>query len=157
MFSADGVVDYYLPAGDWTHLLTGELRVGPGWHRETYDFSSLPLFVRPGAVLPRGARVDRPDTDHLDGLTLEVYRPVDGAEPTVSACRCAGTATFVVRRTGAELSVTATGTDQPWRVRVIGTDGAAEPTAAEPTATEPAVVGPSAAAVGAGVITVRLG
>src|SRR5690554_3985892 len=73
VMSADGVVDFYLPAGTWTSLLTGERVAGGRWVRETHGYDSLPLYVRPGAVIPRGARVDRPDYDFLDGLSLDVY------------------------------------------------------------------------------------
>jgi alpha-D-xyloside xylohydrolase len=45
VFSADGMASYYLPAGEWRHLITGEVRPGPGWHTEQYDYFSLPLWV----------------------------------------------------------------------------------------------------------------
>lgn len=51
IFSSDGSVDYYVPEGKWSHLLTGEEVVGPRWVRETHDFLSLPLLVRPGIDL----------------------------------------------------------------------------------------------------------
>ncbi|QMU97502.1 alpha-xylosidase [Microbacterium esteraromaticum] len=73
VFSADGSVDFYLPAGEWTSLLTGETVTGGGWRRESHDFSSLPLYVRPGTALPWGARTDRPDYDYHDGLQLRVF------------------------------------------------------------------------------------
>ncbi|MDO8383324.1 MAG: alpha-xylosidase [Microbacterium sp.] len=73
VFTESGEVDFYLPAGTWTHLLTGEKVEGGGWRRERHDFLSLPIYVRPGAVLPWGAREDRPDYDYLDGLTLRVF------------------------------------------------------------------------------------
>lgn len=78
VFSADGDVDFYLPAGEWTHLLTGETVTGGAWRRERHGFDSLPLYVRPGAVLPWGARTDRPDYDYLDGLTLRVFPGGEG-------------------------------------------------------------------------------
>lgn len=53
VFSASGQVDFYLPAGTWTHLLTGESICGGGWRRERHAVDSVPLYVRPGAVLPR--------------------------------------------------------------------------------------------------------
>lgn len=73
VFSAEGDVELYLPAGTWTSLLTGERVTGPAWRRERHGFDSLPLYVRGGAVLPLGEREDRPDSDHLDGLTLRVF------------------------------------------------------------------------------------
>jgi alpha-D-xyloside xylohydrolase len=78
VMSADGSVELYLPAGTWTHLLTGERVPGGRWVRETYGFDSLPLYVREGTVLARGARDDRPDYDYLDGLTFEVFGGTGG-------------------------------------------------------------------------------
>ena len=48
----DGTVDYYLPQGVWTHLLSGETVSGGGWRTDRYDFFSLPLFVRENTILP---------------------------------------------------------------------------------------------------------
>jgi alpha-D-xyloside xylohydrolase len=45
IFRPDSAVSYYLPAGEWRHLLTGEVVQGPGWRREKYDYFSLPLWV----------------------------------------------------------------------------------------------------------------
>ncbi|MDN3495657.1 alpha-xylosidase [Planococcus sp. APC 4015] len=73
VFSESGDVEFYLPSGTWTSLLTGESVEGGRWLRETHGFESLPLYVRPGAALPWGARSDRPDYDYLDGLTLRVF------------------------------------------------------------------------------------
>ena len=79
VFSASGDVSFYLPAGTWTNLLTGDRVAGGGWHHETHAFDSLPLYVRQGAVLPIGGRDDRPDYDYLEGLTVHVYPGASGA------------------------------------------------------------------------------
>ncbi|WP_029262307.1 MULTISPECIES: alpha-xylosidase [unclassified Microbacterium] len=73
VFAEGGEVEFYLPAGEWTSLLTGETVTGGGWRREKHGFDSLPLYVRPGTALPWGARVDRPDYDYHDGLRLRVF------------------------------------------------------------------------------------
>ena len=48
VLSADGAVRYYLPAGTWRQLLTGEELDGwpGGWRTERHDFDSLPLWTR---------------------------------------------------------------------------------------------------------------
>jgi len=74
VFTESGEVEFYLPEGEWTSLLTGAVVTGGRWLRETHDFTTLPLYVRPGAALPWGAREDRPDYDYHDGLTLRVFR-----------------------------------------------------------------------------------
>ncbi|WP_125132884.1 alpha-xylosidase [Microbacterium sp. 10M-3C3] len=83
VFSAEGDVEFYVPAGEWTHLLTGETVTGGGWRRERHGFDSLPLYVRPGAVLPWGARSDRPDYDYLDGLSLRVFPGGEGTREVI--------------------------------------------------------------------------
>ncbi|WP_194764531.1 alpha-xylosidase [Microbacterium sp. UFMG61] len=86
VFSPDGSVEFYLPEGEWTSLLTGETVVGGGWRREVHGFDSLPLYVRPGTLLPWGARTDKPDYDYHDGLTLRVFPGGTGtATVTVTA------------------------------------------------------------------------
>ncbi|HEY8913495.1 alpha-xylosidase [Lacisediminihabitans sp.] len=104
VFTADGTVEFYLPAGTWTNYFTGETVAGPGWRTETHGFDSLPLYVRDGAVIPIGSRDDRPDYDYLDGLTVRVYpsslpraesvRRVTVTTPTGES------ATFTVQRVG---------------------------------------------------------
>jgi alpha-D-xyloside xylohydrolase len=100
VFSGDGVVDYYLPAGRWVSLLSGEAVEGPGWRRERHGFDTLPLLVRPGAVLPLGARDDRPDYDYLDGLTLLTNGPVPGTVVRVPDLTGATAARFTVGEDG---------------------------------------------------------
>lgn len=83
VFHADSHVDYYLPDGLWTSLLDGRKVQGGHWQRETHDFLSLPLMVRPGTVLPMGKHDDRPDYDYTDGLELHVYQLAEGQTVTV--------------------------------------------------------------------------
>ncbi|WP_394771020.1 alpha-xylosidase [Lacisediminihabitans sp.] len=104
VFSADGTVEFYLPAGTWTNYFTGETVAGGGWRTETHGFDSLPLYVRDGGVIPVGSRVDRPDYDYLDGLTVRVYPsslPQGESERRVTVTTPTGeAATFAVRRVG---------------------------------------------------------
>ncbi|WP_328906914.1 alpha-xylosidase [Streptomyces sp. NBC_00234] len=129
VFSADGDVEYYVPEGTWTSLLTGERITGPAWRRETHGFDSLPLLVRPGAVLPWGADDQRPDGDWLDGLTLRVFGPdTPAVERTVSVPDLSGVpaAVFRVVRDGDTVRVTAEGTDRAYRVSAEGSGAAGE-------------------------------
>lgn len=64
VFSEEGEVDFYLPQGRWTHLLTNEVIDGSRWHRQQHGFDSLPLYVRRHLA---GAGQQRPNT----GLRLQ--------------------------------------------------------------------------------------
>ncbi|TRV78846.1 alpha-xylosidase [Streptomyces sp. 130] len=126
VFTEDGQVEYYVPEGTWTHLLTGETVTGPAWRQETHGFDSLPLLVRPGAVLPWGGDDRRPDGDWLDGLTLRVFGEGDGTTVTVPDHAGATAATFRVTREGDTLTVTSERIDRPYRVVAEATGAAAE-------------------------------
>jgi len=122
VFSAEGDVEVYVPEGTWTHLLTGEQVTGPQWVRERHGFDSLPLLVRPGTVLPVGARSDRPDYDYSDGVTLHLFELEDGHTSTTWVPGLGGEdgARFTVTREGGVVRVVATGARGPWSAHVAG-------------------------------------
>ncbi|MFY1651213.1 alpha-xylosidase [Solwaraspora sp. WMMB762] len=123
VFRADGQVDFYLPAGTWTHLQTGEEFTGPGWVRRTVGFDQVPVLVRPGTVLPLGANADRPDYSYADGVTLAVYQLADGQQVQVSVPALDGSeaARFVVARHGTAVTADrVAGPALPWRVQLVG-------------------------------------
>ena len=80
IFREDGVGEYYLPEGQWTHLISGEAREGGRWYRESYDYFSLPVFVRNNTLLAMGSNDQLPDYDYTEGLELHLYALEDGAE-----------------------------------------------------------------------------
>ncbi|WP_327371341.1 alpha-xylosidase [Streptomyces sp. NBC_01217] len=121
VFTEDGRVEFYVPEGTWTSLLTGETVTGPAWRHETHGFDSFPVLVRPGAVLPWGADDQRPDGDWLDGLTLRAFGPAATAAATETVVTVpdltgAPAVTFHVVRDADAVQVTARGTDRPYRV-----------------------------------------
>ena len=156
VFRPDGVVDYYLPPGRWTHFLTGEVLDGGRWRRETHGYLSLPLLARPNSVIAVGAHAARPDYDYADGLTLHVFALDDGAKCRVRVPASEGPGGLVatVRRMGPEIQVDVPEAEKGWRVLLRGvtavesiTGGAA---AADPLGT---LVTPEP---GARSVTVRL-
>lgn len=90
VFREDGVGEYYLPQGRWTHLLSGEEREGGRWYRETYDYFSLPLFVRENTLLAMGSNEKLPDYDYTERVELHLYALADGAEAACEITDLAG-------------------------------------------------------------------
>ncbi len=127
VFSEDGTVEYYVPAGTWTDLLSGETRTGPAWFREKHGFRSLPLLVRPGSILPLSERQDRPEADWNQELMLEVYELGDGQSATVELVAPTGKdcGRVTVLRQAARYEVSAEGVTARFRVRLVGVTGAA--------------------------------
>lgn len=113
-----GASDYYLPRGTWTHLLSGEVREGGTWNRDTYDYFSLPLYVRENSLFALGAVDNRPDYDYADGLELRLYQLKDGAEAvckvpsvdgsivnTITAVRCGNEVTVKLANAAGEMKL----------------------------------------------------
>ena len=121
----DGVVDYYLPAGTWTHLLSGETVISRGeWRRDRYDFFSLPLFVRENTILPVGGQDGRPDYDYAEGLTLRIYNLADGASARREVCGTDGKVflTAEVCRKGDAIHAALTGEAVDVQFEQVGTE-----------------------------------
>lgn len=121
IFAEEGLVDYYLPQGRWTHLLSGQVRAG-GWHRERYGFDSLPLFVRENTLLPMGGCDTRPDYDYTEGLTLHLYRLGDGcaAEAVIPDLQGAPALTVRAERRGDRVTFTLDRPLAAWSVALHG-------------------------------------
>ncbi|OKJ61638.1 alpha-xylosidase [Streptomyces sp. CB02261] len=125
VFTDDGTVEYYVPEGPWTNVLTGAGITGPRWVRERHEVHTLPLLARPDSVIPLGADDQRPVSVWQDGVELRVHAFADGAERTLAIPDTEGpgeAARFRLRRRGDRLHVT-TDSRHPWRLRVGGPDG----------------------------------
>ncbi|MCB8968208.1 MAG: alpha-xylosidase [Ardenticatenaceae bacterium] len=122
VFSEQGSVTYYVPAGRWTNFLTGMVVEGPGWVHETHDFMSLPLLVRPNSVIAFGNRADRPDYDYGDGVTLHVYELADGKPVKTIIPSVTGEVaeTFTISRDGQQITATCAGAAKRWQLLLVG-------------------------------------
>lgn len=127
IFSREGEVTYYVPAGRWTHFSTGQVVDGSIWLRETYDFLSLPLLARPNSIIAIGPRTDRPDYDYSEGVTLQMYELSDGAQASaiIPSLNGAVAATFNVKREGDTVTVERQGNAQNWRVLLVNVKASA--------------------------------
>ncbi|HTP59395.1 MAG TPA: alpha-xylosidase, partial [Spirochaetia bacterium] len=118
VFSEDGEVCYYLPPGRWTSLLSGQAVDGGSWRTETHGYKSLPVMVRPGAIIPFGTEGTRPDYDYADGVAYHVFEPLAGSASAATVVSAEGReeVTVTVRRDGDVLTVTKRGAGKPWSV-----------------------------------------
>jgi alpha-D-xyloside xylohydrolase len=126
VFTPDGTVDYYLPAGRWTNFLSGDTVEGGRWLREQHGYLSLPLMVRWNTVLPVGANEDRPDYEYADGVTFHVFELTDAASAGVPAPDGSVAMTVEAHREGDRIDVQVQGAPPtagrpPWSVLLRGT------------------------------------
>jgi alpha-D-xyloside xylohydrolase len=62
--------EYYLPEGEWVHLLTGELRHGNRWFSDKLDFFGMPLWIRQNRLLPLGPELAQVSYDFAADVRL---------------------------------------------------------------------------------------
>lgn len=85
VFSESGEATWYLPAGKWTHLLSGKVLEGGRYYKDTFDYFSLPLFVRENTILAAGDFKDSFAYNYADGVTLNLYQLSDSASCRIVA------------------------------------------------------------------------
>lgn len=73
VFTKEGDVDYYLPEGKWTNILSNQVVEGGKWLHEVHDFMSLPLMARENSILPVGGNDSDVEYDYGKDLTLHVF------------------------------------------------------------------------------------
>lgn len=139
VFNKESRVQYYLPEGTWTHLLSGETRQGGKWYEEVYDFMSLPVFVRENTLLPVGANEETADYEFADGVQIQMYELKDGCSAQCVVPDRKGETALTVRaeRSGGRIVLESEGKNEnmTWLLRNIK-EAAAVSGAAESTSTE---------------------
>jgi len=73
MFMPRGRRDIYLPAGGWYDFWTDQRFDGERWITYDAELETLPLFVRAGAVIPMGPRLQYANERSWDPLSFEIY------------------------------------------------------------------------------------
>jgi alpha-D-xyloside xylohydrolase len=102
IFNEEGKSNYYLPKGTWMDFFTGEMVEGGTYYEGSYDYLSLPLYVRPNSILPISTNVEDVVYDYTENLTLHVTSLEDGKK---ASCIVNKVDTFV----GLEVTVERTG------------------------------------------------
>lgn len=133
IFNENSEADYYLPEGLWTDYFTGEVKEGGRWYHGTYDYFSLPLYVKPNTLLAVGNVEDRPDYTYAEDITLALYQLLDGREAVCKIPNLDGTIEAVVRavRKGNKITVTADRLLNGMKYLLKGIDKIAEVTGAD--------------------------
>ncbi|WMY74666.1 alpha-xylosidase [Buttiauxella selenatireducens] len=116
VFSEAGDVQFYLPEGRWTHLLTNHEAQGSRWHKQQHDFLSLPVYVRDNTLLALGNNDQKPDYAWHEGTAFQLFNLDDGREAICEVPAADGSViyTLKVKREGNTLMVQGDGQAKDW-------------------------------------------
>lgn len=122
VFKENGEVQYYLPEGIWYNLITGAKVEGGKWQKETHDYHSLPLMVRPNTILPIGNNEVDAAYDFSDGVTLVLSEFAEGAKAEVEIPDLQGNIVMkaCAQRHGEEIFVSVEGRNENFSVKNLG-------------------------------------
>lgn len=122
VFKESGEAEYYLPEGTWYNLLTEAQAEGGRWHKERFDYFSLPLMLRPGSILAVGAHTERPDYAFYEGVKLLVYLPEDHGKAETEVTDLDGHVVMRVfaEREGSQVKVRVDSEYRDYQIQVIG-------------------------------------
>lgn len=77
VLSENGEVVFYLPAGRWTSLMSGEITVGPCFKNVKVPKGSIPVFVRPNSIIATTHSDGTTNDDDLNHITFTAFELVD--------------------------------------------------------------------------------
>ena len=122
IFNKEGDVTYYLPEGQWTNYLTGDVLEGGRWYSENHDFMTLPMMIKSNSIIAVGQQDNKTDYDFADGVSLHVFQLADGAtaQAEVVNLQAEKELDVTATRTGSVIEVTTSGVGKVWSVVLRG-------------------------------------
>ncbi|MCL2129762.1 MAG: alpha-xylosidase [Treponema sp.] len=116
VFNENGEVEYYLPGGKWTNIISGNVAGGGSWQKEKHGYFSLPLMVRPNSILALGRNCSQPDYDYTDAICFHVFELGQGETASFEICSTRGTieGKLVITREKNKITVQRSGINKPW-------------------------------------------
>lgn len=122
VFKESGEVEYYLPEGKWFNILTNRTVEGGKWQKETHDYFTMPLLVRPNTILAVGSCDTKPDYEFWDGVTLCLSVFEDGAEACTEITDIRGKIVMTAKalRIGNTITLHVEGRKDHWKYQLLG-------------------------------------
>ncbi|WEK55777.1 MAG: alpha-xylosidase [Candidatus Cohnella colombiensis] len=122
IFNTEGTVKYYIPEGNWTNLISGDIIRGGRWVEEKHDYRSIPLLVRPSSIIAIGSNNQRPDYDYSDDVALHLFELEEGVEAKAVIHDLNGQPTLQATavRYGNQIELVISNSAKPWHALLRG-------------------------------------
>lgn len=108
VLSEDGVVQYYLPEGKWTDIITGETIEGGRYTKKKCSYLEMPILAKPGSIIVYGDFNNSFEYDYINNAEAVIYNLEDGkmTETEVYDTDANRVMSMKAERNGSEICVT---------------------------------------------------
>lgn len=122
IFKESGEVEYYLPNGKWYNLLLNKTVEGGKWHKEAYDYFSMPLLARANTILPIGGNEWNPEYDYTEDTTICLICFEDGCESVCTIPDLKGNPSVLLhaKREGNVMNIWTEGEKADFKYQILG-------------------------------------
>lgn len=110
VLSEDGVVQYYLPEGKWTDIITGKTIEGGRYVKKKCSYLEMPVLAKPGSIIVYGDFNNSFEYDYINNANAVIYNLEDGksSETEVYDIDANRVMSMKAERNGNEICVTYT-------------------------------------------------
>ncbi|MBU3112207.1 alpha-xylosidase [Clostridium lacusfryxellense] len=122
IFNEKGNASYYLPIGNWTNFITNETIIGGSWRKETHNYMSLPLLVKPNSIIAIGSENRKPDYDYVDDALLHVFELENNVPTSTTIYNIDGKPELNVSiiKNKNDINIKSSGSDKSWSILLRG-------------------------------------
>lgn len=118
----DNTVEFYLPEGKWTDILTGETYDGKQYVKKTCSFMEMPILAKENSIIGFGNFDNNFEYDYLNGTEFKIYNISDGKSASTDVYDIDANKVFEIKasRKGNSVEVEYTVTDKAFKLTVCG-------------------------------------
>ena len=124
IFNKQGIVEFYLPKGIWTDIVSGEAYRGGKYHKFNCGYLQMPILARENSIIGFGSFNKSSDYDYIEGTEFIIYAPTDSTAFHEDFYDSKGNKaiTITVERKENKLKITTTKTMKTFTIRLAGSD-----------------------------------
>ena len=124
VFNEQGTVEFYLPEGIWTDIVSGKAYDGGKYHKFTCGYTEMPVLARENSIIGFGSFDKNVDYDYIDGTEFVIFAPADNTAFCTDIFDSKGkkAATIKAERAGSKIKIDVDGNMKNCTVRLAGSD-----------------------------------
>ncbi len=121
VMNAEGTVDFYLPEGIWTDIITGKSYQGGTFIHRNCNFLEMPILAKQDSIIIYGDFKKSSAYDYIQNAKAVIYNLSDGstAEATIYNCDAEPELTLKAVRNGSQIVITASQTNKTFQVKLF--------------------------------------